>query len=86
MEDDSRHQLSLTSPLLMIKKDYQYLVTKRNSSSNSWIFYSLAASVIFTSCNLFMVELSKEGLYGYLFFCYGTLFASVCFFIKRMHD
>lgn len=32
-----------------------------------------------------MVELSKEGLYGYLFFCYGTLFASIVFFIHRMH-
>ena len=32
-----------------------------------------------------MVELSKEGLYGYLFFCYGTLFASIMFFIHRMH-
>jgi len=32
-----------------------------------------------------MVELSKEGLYGYLFFCYGTLFASIVFFLHRMH-
>lgn len=31
-----------------------------------------------------MVELSKEGLYGYLFFCYGTLFASILFFVHKM--
>ena len=33
-----------------------------------------------------MVELSKEGLYGYLFFCYGTLFASVFFFLHRIFN
>ncbi len=52
--------------------------------SHAWVFYSLIGSIFFTSCNLFLVELSKEGIYGYLFFCYGTLFASVVFFIHKM--
>lgn len=78
-EDESR--VDLSSPLLMIKQE---TYARRKKGGHSWILYSLTASIIFTSCNLFMVELSKEGLYGYLFFCYGTLFASIIFFIHRM--
>lgn len=57
----------------------------KERSGTSWIFYSLIGSIFFTSCNLFLVELSKEGIYGYLFFCYGTLFASIVFFVHKMN-
>ena len=74
-----------SSSLLSDDRDLSLSEIERRSKSTGWIFYSLAGSIIFTSCNLFMVELSKEGLYGYLFFCYGTLFASCAFFLHRMN-
>ena len=77
------HSDELSSPLLSFKKEFSG--RSQRQSRAAWIFYSLSASIIFTSCNLFMVELSKEGLYGYLFFCYGTLFAAIVFFMQRMH-
>jgi multidrug transporter EmrE-like cation transporter len=69
---------------------YSFSSTSNDRSASyfgdkSWIFYSLLGSVFFTACNLFLVELSKEGIYGYLFFCYGTLFASLTFFMHKKY-
>lgn len=82
MEEEEESRLDLSQPLLMMKQNRGLL--KRKKSGHSWILYSLGASIIFTICNLFLVELSKEGLYGYLYFCYGTLVASILFFTHRM--
>ena len=49
-----------------------------------WIYYSLAASIIFTSCNLFMVELAKQGLSGYLYLSFGTVTASALYFSHKL--
>ena len=74
------------------KTDYSSTIYNDQESSvppdideDNWIFYSIAGSILFTSCNLFLVELSKDGLYGYMFFCYGTLFATAVFFINRIN-
>ena len=51
MESNSDYSSSLNEDDNGIEK------AKRAKETN-WIFYSIAASILFTSCNLFLVELS----------------------------
>ena len=50
---------------------------------DNWILLAMLAMLSFTTCNLFIAEISDLGISSIYFFCSGSLLFSLCYFISK---
>lgn len=68
----------------MINDTERSVDVEEQKKEGKWVAYSLAAAIMFTTCNTAFSELSNMGLGGLLYLSPGTLICGIVYFTYKL--